>query len=86
MKETNPISASEIHHSTWFTTGLTCRNDVGGADASVFHSIAWLLTPRHIPNALIGNRSRNGHFSSLGSTVVSVALSVSSSGPSRASK
>jgi hypothetical protein len=34
----------------------------------------------------VGNRSRNGHFSSLGSTVVSVALSVSSSGPSRVSK
>lgn len=26
MKKTSPISASAIHHSTWFTTELTCRN------------------------------------------------------------
>jgi hypothetical protein len=41
---------------------------VGDDDAIVFHRIAWLLTPRHIPNADTGKRSRNGHVLSDGGT------------------
>jgi hypothetical protein len=72
MQETSPIRASETYHNTCATVRLTWRNAVGGAVASAFHRIAWLLTPSTIPKALIGNRSRKGHFSSLGSTATSV--------------
>jgi len=57
----------EMHHKTMFTLGLTWRKLVEGEVARVFHKMAWLLTPRHIPNEAIGNRRRNGHFLSSGS-------------------
>lgn len=84
--ETMAVRTTDAHQRTWLTAGCAWRNAVEGSDSSVFHSIAWVLMPRHIPNALIGNRRRNGHCSSSGSTATSVDRRVSSSGPSRAAK
>ncbi|WVZ89262.1 hypothetical protein U9M48_035688 [Paspalum notatum var. saurae] len=62
------MSATETHHSTRFTLEETCRNVVGTDVAITFHRIGWLLTPMQIPNADTGNRSKNGHVLSDGST------------------
>lgn len=61
MKATVPINASDTHQSTRLIMGLTCRNLIDGDVANVFHKMAWLLTPRHIPKDDMGKRSRKGH-------------------------
>jgi len=68
MKTTMPINAIEMHQRTRLTVRLICRKLMDGDVANVFHKIAWLLTPRHIPNEDIGKRRRNGHFLSSGRT------------------
>lgn len=44
---------------------------MAGDVASVFQRIAWLVTPRQIPNDETGNLRRNGHCLSCGSTISS---------------
>ncbi|BAT13576.1 Os11g0274232 [Oryza sativa Japonica Group] len=43
MAETRPMRATDNHHRTLLTSRLLWRNAVEGSDATVFHSIAWLL-------------------------------------------
>ena len=65
--------ATEMHQRIKFIAGLKWRNFVEGVMARVFHIIAWLLTPRQIPNEEMGNRSRNGHCLSSGRRISSEA-------------
>lgn len=73
MKATTPINASDIHQSTRLIIGLMCRNIVDEDVANVFHKIAWLLTPRHMPKDDMGKRRRKGHNLSSGRTNTSDA-------------
>ena len=68
--------ATAMHHRTRFTSMLMWRNFVEAEVARVFHIIAWLLTPRQIPNEEIGKRRRNGHVLSSGSTICSEGCKV----------
>lgn len=48
------MRATEMHHRTRFTFRLKWRKFVEAEVARVFHIIAWLLTPRQIPNEEMG--------------------------------
>jgi len=48
------IKATEMNHRPWLIQRGTWRNLVGSAVARVFHIMAWLLTPRHIPKVEMG--------------------------------
>lgn len=63
----------EMYQRTRFIVRLKWRNFVEAELARVFHSIAWLLTPRQIPNEDIENLRRNGHLLSSGSRISSEA-------------
>lgn len=63
--------ATEMHHRTRFMVRLKWRKLVEAEVAKAFHIIAWLLTPRQIPNEEIGYRRRNGHCLSSGSSISS---------------
>ena len=63
-------------HRTRLMYGGIWRNLVAGLVARLFHRIAWLLSPRHIPKQPIGNRSRNGHCLSLGRRMSSVSCKI----------
>lgn len=48
------IKATEMNQRTSLIQSGMWRNLVGSAVARVFHIMAWLLTPRHIPKVDIG--------------------------------
>lgn len=68
MKENVARAVMAMNQSAWLMAGEMLRNFVDGDMARVFHTMAWLLTLRHMPNAEIGKRRRNGHVLSFGST------------------
>lgn len=71
------MRAMDTNQMNRFMWGPTWRNFVDSAEASVFHMMAWLLTPRQIPNEEMGKRRRNGHFLSPGSMLSSEAYTES---------
>lgn len=73
MKETDIRTATANSQRPRLINGGTWRNFVAGLVERALHSTAWLLRPRHIPKQPIGNRRRNGHFSSLGRRISSVS-------------
>lgn len=73
MEATVATRAIEMHHKMRFTVRLMWRNFVEAVVARDFHIIAWLVTPRQIPNEEMGNRRKNGHKLSFGSSISSEA-------------
>lgn len=66
VKETETNAARASNQRPKLMIGVMWRKLVAGLVARARHRTDWLLRPRHIPQHPIGNRRRNGHFSSFG--------------------